>query len=201
MKKLGVAALVLVLAGGVGSVRADLVPISVGGGWQLFWWHGAPGASGVWNDDGISVPYKYIDFTFTDLGWTSLKVTDYLVAGDEFKVYDGGGSIFLGTTSVPPDWVYHHIEWTDNIDAAYTDLGQFWSHGEFLLGPGSHSIAVLTIVTPPLTAPGWARNVDGTGALRVDAVGDHVSVPVPAAVALAALGLGLSGWLARRWAV
>jgi hypothetical protein len=197
MKSVGVRILILVLLGGVvESAKADLVAIPVNGSWQQFWWHGAPGASGVWNDDGVTVPYRYIDFTYTSAEWTRVIVTDYMVAGDEFKVYDGGGTTLLGTTSVPPDWVYHHIEYTTNINTAYTDPSHYWSHGEFLLSPGSHSIAIQTIVTPPLNEPGWDRNKDGTGALRVETT--TAPVPVPAALTLGVLGLGLSGWLTRR---
>jgi hypothetical protein len=181
------------LVGVAGVARADMVtvPITVGGGWQWFWWHEAPGA---WNDDWISLPHKYVAFTYTSPDWTSLQVTDVHVAGDRFEVYDTDWLNPIGTTSASASVPW---EYTSDIDDAYASSR--WSSGAFLLAPGDHAIRIKTIETAPLSEPGSAANAAGSGALRVDSV--PAPVPAPAGVTLGVIGLGLSGWLLRRHTV
>jgi hypothetical protein len=121
---------------------AQAVPLTVGGGWQEFFW----GLDGdAWNDEGA--------FTYVADSWTSLKVTDVRVDSDRFEVYDG--NVLIGTTSVPANSGAE----TDDYDLAYAS--PLWSSGEFLLAPGEHSVTLLTILDPIGV---------GRGALRADIV-------------------------------
>jgi hypothetical protein len=156
------------LAGITGSVQAG--PILIDGGWQdPFNW--------------FAVDTFWVDgpFTYSALSQTSLKVTDYFNPGDQFEVYDWGSS--LGTTSSPSAGV-----WTDDPAVAYAT--SYFSSGEWLLGPGGHSITIETIVAGGITSY-------GSGALRVDTAAPTV-VPAPGAVVLAVIGLGMAGRLGRR---
>lgn len=149
------------------AVPAGAGPITVGAGWEYFGWQNGPG---VWNDEGA--------FTFDVPFSTDLKVTDLFVDGDQFEVYDGGS--LIGTTSLPAD----DGAWIGDPDAAFADAR--WSSGEYLLGPGAHSLTFKTIRVPT-GAP------SGDAGFRVDAV-----VPAPAAVVLGILGVSLVGTLRRR---
>jgi hypothetical protein len=140
-------------------------PLAVNGGWQDFDW---AGTGLVWNSEG--------PFTFDVPFATSLKVTDCFQTGDQFEVYDWGVSI--GTTSPVPQGT----DWTSSPDYAFANAP--WSSGEFLLGPGAHSITLQVIQNP----------YDyGTAYLRADG-----TVPVPGALLLGTLGAGFVGWLRRR---
>lgn len=141
--------------------------ITVGSGWEFFSWSNGPG---VWNSEGA--------FTFDVPFSTDLKVTDAALDGDQFEVYDGG--FLIGTTSLPAN----DGAWIGDFDAAFADPR--WSSGEYLLGPGAHSLTFKTILVPT-GAPG------GDAGFRVDAV-----VPAPAAVVLGILGVSLVGTLRRR---
>lgn len=154
--------------GDVGTAGDD-PPLPVGGGWQYFSWYGGPG---VWNVEGA--------FTYDYPGSTILKVTDCFIDGDQFEVYDGG--MLVGTTSVPAN----DGDATGDIDYAYSSPK--WSSGDFLLGPGSHSITLYTIQI----ASGYS---DGGAYLRADPA---CVVPAPGAVLLGSIGVGLVGWLRRR---
>jgi len=136
---IGMAIVLLAVLGGT----AQAVPLTVGGGWQQFFW-GVDDAD-AWNDEGA--------FTFVSDSWTDLKVTDAFGTGDQFQVYDDG--VLIGTTSTPTD----APDWTDDFDVAYTS--PLWSSGLFPLAPGSHAITLFAVVSPLEV---------GSGGLRVDAV-------------------------------
>jgi hypothetical protein len=140
MKTLGGIGLTIALLAVLGGT-AQAVPLTVGGGWQQFYW-GLDDAD-AWNDEGA--------FTFVADSWTILKVTDIGDNLDRFEVYDEGS--LLGTTSVPAD----APGWTDNFDVAYAS--PLWSSGQFSLAPGSHAITLFAVVNP---------REAGTGGLRVD---------------------------------
>lgn len=195
MKKVGAAVLVVALwGGGAGAVRAEMVPITVDGGWRSFWWHDAPKA---WNDDGHLTPYNYVTFTYDSPAgqWTRLKVTDDAIAGDRFEVFDGAAS--LGLTSVPVSGTVYPLG-VNPADYNWMSAHSQWSSGAFLLGPGGHAIRIHVVQS----AAGLSSNKDGDGGLRVDSMSTPVPVPVPvpAAGILGILGFGLSGWLLRRQA-
>ena len=191
MKGICVAVLVVALGGGMaGSARGDMVtvPLAVDGAWQVFYWHSAPGA---WNDSSFTSPYEPVTFTYSSARWTSLHVTDFRVAGDQFNVYDAAGLHLIGTTSSVPQ-----LPWAYTGDIDYACSNSRWSSGAFLLPPGDHSIRFETIATAPLMVPpGSPYNVNGHGALRIETT----VVPLPAAATLALLGLSVGGWFLRRW--
>ncbi len=147
-------------------------PLLVNGGWELFTWTRGPG---VWADQGpftCNVPFS-----------TNLMVTDCYFDGDRFEVYDWGS--LIGTTSVPAD---DHATIPYPEDASEDPR---WSSGVFLLGAGPHSITLKVIQT----ATGWP---DGAGYLRADTAPVVPVVPVPGAMALAALGAAIACRLRTR---
>ncbi|MEN6423939.1 MAG: hypothetical protein ABFE13_01145 [Phycisphaerales bacterium] len=171
MKRLSTLGLAVALLAVLGTAAQADQTITIGGGWTDFSWYAAPGA---WDYEGA--------FTYSATSWTSLKVTDCFVDGDQFEVYDNG--LLIGTTSIPAD----DADWIGDYDAAY--LSEKWSSGEFCLAPGDHSITLYTIET----AEGFST---GAGALRADRCAGP-TVPAPAGILLGTLGTGLVGWLRRR---
>jgi hypothetical protein len=112
-----------------GSAGSGDPPLPPDAAWHQFDW-----------GPGTPAPTSPGPWTF-DLGaFTSvLDVTDALIAGDRFEVFDWGGSI--GLTSLPST-----SNWTDNIDFAFADPR--WSSGSFAMGPGAHSISINTVQNP-----------------------------------------------------
>jgi len=150
------------------------IHLDIDGGWQgPFWWDNGAGS---WWEEG--------PFIYNSADWTTLKITDLRKPGDQFEVYDN--YILLGMTPL----VAAGAGWTNVPAVAYAD--PTWSSGAFLLGPGDHSITIISVTTT-----GWN---DGYGALRVDSApgGNPVPVPAPGAALLAMIGLSLAGWLDRR---
>jgi len=143
-------------SGGVGDP-----PLPPDAAWHQFdWGAGTPAGTspGPW--------------TFNLGAFTSvLDVTDCLIAGDRFEVFDLGGSI--GFTSVPSG-----SAWTNNIDFAFADPR--WSSGSFAMGPGDHSISISVVQNPYNYGSAYLRLTEGV-------------IPEPASVVVWGLlaGLGL----------
>jgi len=121
--------------------------------------------------------------------WTSgeevqFSITDWLVASDQFKMFDFGKLVL--TTPKMPDWdalgaagPFVSPPWTDNPDVAFNS--GFFSTGEILFAPGSHAITIQDIHIPPVTK-GGGPFTDGTVAFKAS--------PVPEPGTLSLLGIG-----------
>jgi hypothetical protein len=159
MRKFAIATLVLSLALGLGAVMAQADPIAVNSGWQVFLFQGQNSA---W--------YAPSSFEFTLSSSGILKVTDVLQTGDQFSVYNFGA--FLGNTTFVP------VDSSFNTSPDFCFADSHWSHGTFLLSPGSYSISGYAIESP------WGY---GGGYVQVN-------TPLPASVLLLGSGLlGLAG--------
>jgi hypothetical protein len=175
MKRISTIAMVVGLLAVLGGT-VQAVPLTVDGGWQTFNWIDGPD---VWNVEGA--------FTYDVPFWTSLKVTDGGLSGDQFEVYDDGA--LLGTTSVPT----YNSALAGNFNYDYLFTHPDSSSGQWLLPPGPHSITLYTIAIP------GEQYANGTAALRADSAG--ACIPAPGAILLGTLGTGLVSWLRRRRAL
>jgi hypothetical protein len=115
-------------------------------GWTLFDW------GIVGEGQPIEEP-----FTFSSSAPVVVKVTDVLCRGDQFEVFDFGVSI--GTTSAVPVQECDTEPFVVDPDVAFGDPS--FSHGSFVLRPGSHSITIEVIADPF----GF-----GSGYIRVDSI-------------------------------
>lgn len=118
------------------SVHSVGVPITIGSGWQSFTW-------GIYDFFPVPLPYPMPDnegpFTFTSTGSAIINVTDAFLTGDVFDVSDK--EKLLGTTTYVPK--LGPYVWTNDPNTAYSDPR--WSHGSFTVGPGSHSVTLVTV--------------------------------------------------------
>jgi hypothetical protein len=143
---------------------------------------GAASAGPVLNGGWYS--YDYIDYADTpslqspylyNLGGTALfSLSDCCVVGDTWKIYDFG-SLILTTSlagAMAPFPGYNPSEWTDPA----------FSHGQVLLGTGSHELVV---------------KGDGLGGLAAGFYTRLDSVP-DAGSSMLLLGIGLAGLRAWR---
>jgi hypothetical protein len=138
------------------------------------------------------------DFFTDSYDWTSpldvlFTITDWAVVSDQFEVYDFGALAF--TTPAVPDWddlgdANSGVRYQLDPDLALAS-GDF-SSGQYLFGPGSHSITIRDIHIPPI-AVGAGPFPDGTVAFKAVEV-----IPAPGAFLLGGLGAGIVGWLRRR---
>jgi hypothetical protein len=104
-----------------------------------------------------------------------LTVTDWLWAGDLFEVYSNGTPLGRGS-DIPVSSIY----------AGTPDLASHnnaFSRASWILAPGSHSIAIMSL----MAAPTWD---DATVAFKAEAIA--VPVPEPGTTALM-LGIALAG--------
>jgi hypothetical protein len=171
MKKIIVGLVFLALSAGPGFCSA----ISVGN-WYSDYWDGPvettltdgpnyTGSSGTVLLDPGSAPW-----TFT--GPAVLFVTDILIDGDQFEVFDNG--VEVGTTSTPVN------DGSNCGDDPVNCGGGDWSQGTFDFGAGPHSIT-MTIIAESSGTGG-----EGVGAFEL------TTTPEPASFGLMGLGcLGL----------
>jgi len=136
-------------------------PLTVDGGWQEFFFGGV----GSFNDEG--------PWTFSSATPTILTVTDAFLDGDQFNVYDNAA--LLGATSVP---VNDGTQVNDDPDAAFASPK--FSHGQWFLVAGNHSITIEAILSP---------YGSGAGYLRADTAQSIVPLPAAAWSGLALLGM------------
>jgi len=125
---------------------------------------------------GNSQPAPGQPWTTTIATPASLIVTDAFLAGDRFEIFDRSTS--LGFTSEPR----RGPSCGDNPDNCVTDAAM--SHGSFLLGRGSHDIAIRAALSP---------FGSGAGFFRLDSV---AATPEPASILL--IGVGAAYALRRR---
>lgn len=163
-----------VLASSLLAANAQAASLMVDGGWSTFFFDGV----GSSISDSLTGDLNY-DFVLSDSA--VLKVTDVLVIGDVFEIFDGGLSIFStgafdinGLTTGDPDVAFG---------------GSVYSYGSILLGAGSHSITGIASSSP---------TGRGSAFIKLASAG----VPEPATWALMIAGFGLAGvGLRRRTAV
>jgi hypothetical protein len=138
---------------------------------------------------------SWYTFTYTNIGsfgteggvgptvappWTfdgpgTFTLTDVYASGDMFLVYDNGA--VLGLSSTPTIGQY-----CSDPAACLADAN--FSHGEFVLGAGPHSITILTVLSPYGVGDAFFR-FDG-------------EVPEPLTAVLMGVGLLGLGCLRRR---
>jgi hypothetical protein len=128
-------------AGVAASVAGD-PPIPVDApGWTFF----------NWGPDGLNIEGP---FTFSSTRSVVVKVTDGFCRGDQFEVFDSGASV--GTTSaVAVDAQCDDVPEIVDPDVAFAD--STYSHGAFVLAPGSHAITIRAIVNPFAGGGAWLR--------------------------------------------
>jgi len=167
-------------------------PYVVGSGWAYFATSvGTPGPFGGWG--GTYIPPNNEPFTFVLAGPGVLKVTDAFLAGDYLRVWDNGG--LLGDTpAVPVD----PSLWIGDPDSAFADPR--WSHGQFDLGAGPHSLQFQNLLFAGGTAPpGYSP---AGHYFRVDPAvpGPATPIPEPATLVLLLIGALPAAGLLRKGA-
>jgi hypothetical protein len=143
--------------------------------------HADPLPLGTWVQDsflGAGSATAGSPFTFTSSTTTILTITDEFLAGDRFAVLEG--ATLIGDTSLVA--TNGDITCNGNPDACLADSR--WSHGEFILGPGTHSLTVDAILSP---------FGDGGYALRLD----PAQTPEPGSLVLMTGGLFGIGLLVK----
>ena len=143
----------------------------------------------VWSstDEFIGAPAFFPeDWTYTGSGL--LKVTDFLVPGEQYDIYDNG--ILIGSSSAVAEWDTYEGDpfasppYTFDPETGWED--DHFSHFSIMLGDGSHDITIFESVT----ADGFA---DSDVALEI--------APEPGSIFLFGTGLaGLAGLIRRKLA-
>jgi len=139
------------LAGVMTPARANATPLPLDGTWQVLHdFPSQPGGGSLWfTGTGIGglTPADATPFTWSASLPVLFKITDILVVGDQFHVYDFGS--LVATVSGQPDYtslagcvngLTGGCHWTNQPDAAWLD--PVFNQAALLFGPGSHSIAI-----------------------------------------------------------
>jgi hypothetical protein len=120
-------------------------------------------------------------YTWTSPNWVRFDITDWLVVGDAYDVYDFGA--LIASYSSKPDYtaipgctgngISAACGWTDDPDAAL--VSPLFNNGSYFFAPGSHSLTIADVRLPT----GYS---DATVAFR--------ATPVPEPPTLFLLGCG-----------
>ena len=184
-KTVAVAAACVSLSG-VAHAYTAVDTLTLGSGWDPFNWaspdngtDGGPFLEGACNIVLYNCPSVQFDFTVT--GHEVFKVTDAFFPGDQFDVIISNLATYTSVDEgLTTPFTYTGLNAVTDFDAAYADPS--FSHGGYLLGPGSYAVTG----TVPFTTFG-----SGQGAVEL-------SVPEPKTWAMMLLGFGLVGGFARR---
>lgn len=129
-------------------------------------------------------------FTYTSADQFFVTVLDGYISGDQFELLAGGS--LVGTTTAPTSDLLHCYEAEECL------ADNRFSRGTFLLGPGSYSFNVNTVLSP-FDRGGAFIGVNVSDIPAGILAGDVTTTPEPASVALLASGLlALGGVAARR---
>ena len=160
--------------------RTSAVPYVVGSGWQDFSTDIlTPGLFGGFGGT-FDPPPDNEPFVFTVTTNSYLKVTDYYLPGDFYRVWSFGG--LLGDTPIVP---VDPSQSTFSPGFAYGS--PTWSHDVWLLTPAIYSINFQDLLEfDPVTTP-FDYEV-ATAAFRVD----PTTAPIPEPGTLALLGMGMA---------
>ncbi len=193
------------------SARGDIVTINPATGWSGYfhWSNGVGSLDGIQTNayvvsGGVPVPpfttgpgeWKW-SITLPAAGvMTSINSHDpYYPPGDQWDLYVDGSlvpwtSIYTGTG--PKDDAHNNYTgtWSDPGGQNSTSGYFFADYSNLALSAGTHILALEITAIPPI-------NIHiGEGAIEFSAAA--VALPVPGAVVLGLIGLGMAGWLHKR---
>lgn len=149
-------------------------PIPLDGGWQYF----------AFGDVGSSFGQTF-DFTLADSA--EFKITDVNYDGDQFQIYIN--AVSQGLTSAPAN------DGTYFTDPNLAFASPLFSHGSYILGPGSYSISGTVVASPYGSGHAFAELVSYQ---MPDPDPTPAAVPEPATWAMMLVGFGAIGFTLRR---
>jgi len=195
--RIGTIVLVMWLAGVMAPARADATPLLFDGTWQVLHdFPAQPGGAPLWftgTGTGGLTPADATPLTWNAPYSVLFKITDILVVGDRFHVFDFGS--LIATVSGGPDYMTlpgcvsgftSACHWTDQPDVAWLD--PVFNHAAVNFAPGPHSVTIEAFGFPT----GYE---DGTVAFQAA----PVPTPEPGSLVLFGSGLGAAAaWVRRR---